>query len=215
MLLLIFVPLMALSLSGSMGLGAGLRHALFNAASALSTTGYATMSYEGWPSCAIGLMILLMLIGGGIGSTAGGLKLTRVYLILRMMGQNINKKLLPQRCVDAPTYVKAQGRTKIDGELCSDTVGFVGCYLLLFVAGALLLTLTAGCDLERAMFEFASALGTVGLSIGLTGPTTNNATLIVEMIGMILGRLEIFIVLTGAYYGLQEIKSLGRKLTRN
>ena len=212
LLLLIFVPLMALSLSGSMGLGAGLRHALFNAASALSTTGYATMSYEGWPACAIGLMILLMLIGGGIGSTAGGLKLTRVYLILRMMGQNINKKLVPQRCVDAPTYVKAQGRTKIDGELCSDTVGFVGCYLLLFIAGTLALTQTAGCSLEKAMFEFASALGTVGLSIGLTGPTTNNATLIVEMIGMILGRLEIFIVLTGGYYGLHEIKSLGRKL---
>ena len=199
LLLLIFVPVMALSLSGSMGFGAGLRHALFNAASALSTTGYATMSYENWPSFTIGLMILLMLIGGGIGSTAGGLKLTRVYLILRMIGLNVKRKLLSQRCVDAPTYVKAQGRTKIDGELCSDTVGFVGCYLLLFLAGALLLTLTAGCGLETAMFEFASALGTVGLSIGLTGPMTNNATLIVEMIGMILGRLEIFIVLTGFY----------------
>ena len=199
LLLFLFVPLMALSLSGSMGFGAGLRHALFNAASALSTTGYATMSYENWPSFTIGLMILLMLIGGGIGSTAGGLKLTRVYLILRMIGLNIKRKLLPQRCVDAPTFVKAQGRTKIDEELCSDTVGFVGCYLLLFLAGALILTLTAGCGLEKAMFEFASALGTVGLSIGLTGPMTNNATLIVEMIGMILGRLEIFIVLTGFY----------------
>lgn len=199
LLLFLFVPLMALSLSGSMGFGAGLRHALFNAASALSTTGYATMSYENWPSFTIGLMILLMLIGGGIGSTAGGLKLTRVYLILRMIGLNVKRKLLSQRCVDAPTFVKAQGRTKIDGELCSDTVGFVGCYLLLFLAGALILTVTAGCGLEKAMFEFASALGTVGLSIGLTGPMTNNATLIVEMIGMILGRLEIFIVLTGFY----------------
>lgn len=216
LLMLIFVPLMALSLSGElgMGLGEGLRHGLFNAASALSTTGYATMSYESWPSFAIGLMILLMLIGGGIGSTAGGLKLTRVYLILRMIGLNIKRKLLPQRCVDAPTYVKAQGRTKIDEELCSDTVGFVGCYLLLFVAGVLLLTMTAGCGLEKAMFEFASALGTVGLSIGLTGPATNNATLIVEMVGMILGRLEIFIVLTGAYYGLHEIRFLVRKLFR-
>ena len=210
LLLLIFVPLMALSLSGSMGLGAGLRHALFNAASALSTTGYATMSYENWPSFAIGLMILLMLIGGGIGSTAGGLKLTRVYLILRMIGLNMKRKLLPQRCVDAPTFVKAQGRTKIDEELCSETVGFVGCYLLLFVAGALLLTLTAGCGLEKAMFEFASALGTVGLSIGLTGTATNDATLIVEMVGMILGRLEIFIVLTGANYGLLEIRKLSK-----
>ena len=216
LLLLVFVPLMGLSLSRELGMGfwEGLRHGLFNASSALSTTGYATMPYESWPAFPIGLMILLMLIGGGIGSTAGGLKLTRVYLILRLTGQNIKRKLLSQRCVDTPTYVKAQGKTKIDGELSSDTVAFVGCYLLLFFAGALLLTLTAGCGLEEAMFEFASALGTVGLSIGLTGTATNNATLIVEMLGMILGRLEIFIVLTGAYYGLREIKSLARKLFR-
>ena len=208
LLLLIFVPLMALSLSGELGIGVreGLRHGLFNTVSALSTTGYATLSYENWPSFAIGLLILLMLIGGGIGSTAGGLKLTRVYLILRMTGRNMKRKLLPQRCVDAPTYVKAQGRAKIDEELCSDMVGFVGCYLLLFITGALLLTLTAGCGLEKAMFEFASALGTVGLSIGLTGPTTNNAALIVEMVGMILGRLEIFIVLTGLYSWLHGVR---------
>ena len=60
------------------------------------------------------------------------------------------------------------------------------------------------------MFEFASALGTVGLSIGLTGTATNDATLIVQMVGMILGRLEIFIVLTGANYGLLEIRKLSK-----
>ena len=50
----------------------------------------------------------------------------------------------------------------------------------------------------------------MGLSIGLTGTATNNATLIVEMVGMILGRLEIFIVLTGANYGLLEIRKLSK-----
>ena len=109
--------------------------------------------------------------------------------------------------MDAPTYIKPQGKTKIYNTLCSDTLGFIGCYLLLFIAGALALTLTAGCSLTEAMFEFASALGTVGLTIGLTGTDTNNATLIVEMIGMILGRLEIFIVLTGIYSICTKIKS--------
>ena len=60
----------------------GLRHGLFSVASVLSTTGYAAMSYESWLSFTIGLMILLMPIGGSLGSTAGSLKLTRVYLIL-------------------------------------------------------------------------------------------------------------------------------------
>ena len=47
------------------------------------------------------------------------------------------------------------------------------------------------------MFEFASSLGTVGLSIGLTGPSTRAATLLVEIVGMLLGRLEIFLMFTG------------------
>ena len=209
LLLLIFVPSIALSLSHDLGsdFSEALRIALFNASSALSTTGYATMGYDSWPSFSIGLLILLMLIGGGMGSTAGGLKLTRVYLILRIIRWNLKRKLVPGRYVDAPTYIKPQGKTKIDNTLCSDTLGFIGCYLLLFIAGALALTLTAGCSLTEAMFEFASALGTVGLTIGLTGTDTNNATLIVEMIGMILGRLEIFIVLTGIYSICTKIKS--------
>lgn len=212
LLLLIFVPLMALSLSHAFGLdfAEALRQALFNASSALSTTGYATMGYDTWPAFTVGILILLMLIGGGMGSTAGGLKLTRVYLLLRIIGRNLKRKLVPGRCVDTPTYIKAQGKTRIDDALCSDTLGFVGCYLLLFLAGTLALTLTAGCGLVEAMFEFASALGTVGLSIGLTGTTTNSATLIVEMIGMIMGRLEIFIVLTGIYFSLHRVKFIWR-----
>ena len=213
LLLLIFVPLMALSLSRAFGLeyAEALRQALFNASSALSTTGYATMGYDTWPAFSVGILILLMLIGGGMGSTAGGLKLTRVYLLLRMIGQNLKRKLVPGRFVDTPTYTKAQGKAKIDDALCSDTLGFVGCYLLLFIAGTLALTLTAGCGLTEAMFEFSSALGTVGLSIGLTCPATNSATLIVEMIGMIMGRLEIFIILTGIYFGLHRVKFIRRK----
>lgn len=203
LLLLIFVPITALSLiSGlNMGFGEGFRHALFDIASALSTTGYSTMSYTSWPPLAVGVLILMMLIGGGIGSTAGGIKLSRVYLMLRITVQNIRKRLLPPRSIEAPYYVRAQGKTPIDATLAMDTTGFVACYFGIFIFGTLLLTVTAGCSLTEAMFEFASALGTVGLSIGLTTPATGTATLIVEMFGMILGRLEIFIVIIGIYSG--------------
>ncbi len=203
-LLLLFVPITAFSLRNSMdfSLGEGFRRALFDVTSALSTTGYSTMSYVSWPPFAIGVLILLMLIGGGIGSTAGGIKLTRVYLMLRMAQINIRKRLSPQRNVIITHYHRAQGKSIIDSALSSDISGFVVCYISIFIIGSLLLTLTAGCTLTEAMFEFASALGTVGLSIGLTGPTTGTATLIVEILGMILGRLEIFIVLIGLYSGI-------------
>lgn len=185
-LLAIFIPIVAFSLASGLdlSLGESLRRASFDVTSALSTTGYSTMAYGNWPPLAIGILILLMLIGGGIGSTAGGIKLSRIYLMLRMAVQNIRRRLSPARTVTVSYYHKAQGKTPVDNQLAADTTGFVICYLGIYVMGTLLLTLTADCTLCEAMFEFASALGTVGLSIGLTGPTTGTATLVVEMAGI-------------------------------
>ncbi len=169
------------------------------------------MSYAEWPALAIGVLILMMFIGGGIGSTAGGLKISRAYLMLRMAGTNIKRRLSPRNDVEAPYYVKAQGKTPIDKDLEDDTFGFFTTYLVIYIVGSLLITVTANCSLTEAMFDFASSLGTVGLSIGITGPMTNNATLIVEMIGMLLGRLEIFIVFTGIVSGFKNIRSFFTK----
>ena len=116
--------------------------------------------------------------------------------------------------MELPQYVKASGKTPIDHELADDTTGFVMTYLVIYVAGSLAMTVTADCTLMEAMFDFASSLGTVGLSIGITGPTTNDATLIVEMIGMLLGRLEIFIVVVGFTFGFTRLKELFRKKCR-
>lgn len=71
---------------------------------------------------------------------------------------------------------------------------FTFVYMVIYFIGVIMLTF-ADIPLDKAMFEFASALGTVGLSIGVTAPGTSNYVLIIEMIGMLLGRLEIFIVL--------------------
>ena len=197
--LAIAIPLTGLSLMQGLDLSflEGQRRAMFDMVSALSTSGYCSMSYADWPGFAKGMMILMMLIGGGVGSTAGGLKLNRVYLMLRVAILNLKRKLSPINDVEAPYYYKAQGRSSIDNETKEDTTGFFVTYLMVFVIGSLLVTATANCTLTEAMFDFSSALGTVGLSMGITGPATNNATLIVEMIGMLLGRLEIFIVFTG------------------
>ena len=73
-----------------------------------------------------------------------------------------------------PSITRAQGRTPVDTPTLRATAGFVTLYLLLFAAGTLLLALTEDAPLDRCMFEFASSLGTVGLSIGLTGPHLPN-----------------------------------------
>lgn len=188
-----------------MSLGEGIRQAVFNVVSALSTSGFSTMLYTDWPDFAIGMLIILMLIGGGIGSTAGGIKLTRVLLVFKIIKNNINQKMNSSRMVTNPYFYRAQGKTYIDKALESDIVGFVLLYMIIYIVGSMLLTLTANCSLTEAMFEFASSLSTVGLSIGITNPTTNDPTLIVELIGMMLGRLEIFIVIIGMKLTLKKV----------
>ena len=207
-LMAVFVPLSACSLAAGLGMGVlkSLRHALFGVVTVFSTTGYSIMDYSSWTPFGSGLLILLMVIGGCAGSTAGGIKLSRTYLLIRITRENIRKRLSPAIKTAAPTYNTANGRTPIDSALVSDTFGFIACYVGIFILGTLLVTVTADCSLQDAMFEFASAFGTVGISNGLTNPTTNTATLAVEMVGMVLGRLEVFVVFIGMYSGAHMLR---------
>ena len=207
-LLLVFVPLVAFSLMKNMGMGFGksLINSLFGIVTTFTTTGYSTMNYALWPPFALGLLIILMIVGGSAGSTAGGIKLFRAYLLIRVTKENVRHRLSPARRVTAPVYYRAQGKTPIDNVLIKDTIGFVACYLGVFIVGTLLLALTAGCHIFDAMFEFASAFGTVGISNGITSTGASVGSLFILMVGMILGRLEVFIVFIGIFSGVHLLK---------
>jgi trk system potassium uptake protein TrkH len=207
-MIVILVPLCAVALSAAngMNMAESVVEALFGVVTMFTTTGYATMNYAAWPPFALGLLFLLMIVGGCMGSTAGGIKLTRVNLMLRTVWANIRKSLSPNRKITLLSYYTPQGKMPIDDTLVRDTFCFITVYVVIMIVGSLALTITAGCSVFDAMFEFASALGTVGVSNGLTNPNTNVPTLVVEMIGMILGRLEVFIVFIGMYAGLRALK---------
>lgn len=198
-LLAVFVPLAGFSLMAERGMGffESMHHALFGMVTTFSTTGYATMDYAQWPAFALGLIMVLMIIGGSSGSTAGGIKLSRTYFLLRTAYSNIKKRMIPSRNVTVMNYYSIRGKAQINHALIVDTLGFVVAYVAIVIVGTLLITLTEGCTLFDAAFEFASAFGTVGISNGLTNEATGTLTLIIEMIAMILGRLEIFIVFIG------------------
>ncbi len=211
-LLAVVIPPAAFSLASHMNLSTaeGFRKSVFAMVSALSTTGMVNMDFAECPPFVVGLVILMMVVGGEIGSTSGGIKISRVYLVLKLCAVQIRKKLNPSRYVEVPHYLKASGKMPIDRDLADDTTGYVAAYFVIFVIGSLIMTLTAGCSLTEAMFDFASALSTVGFTIGITGPMTNAPTLILEMIGMVLGRLEIFIVIIGFTFGFRMLKDLFR-----
>ena len=207
-LLLVSVPLVSFSLMREMDMsfGESLAESLFGIVTTFTTSGYSTMNYSLWPPFALGLLMIMMIIGGSAGSTAGGIKLLRAYLLIRIVKENIRNRLSPARLVIKPEYYRVQGKMPVDNTLINDTVGFIACYLAVFIIGTLLLTLTAHCPLFDAMFEFASAFGTVGISNGLTNAGASIGSLFVLIIGMTLGRLEIFIVFIGLYAGIQVLK---------
>lgn len=183
-----------------------LQKAAFDAVSALSTTGFSSMSYADWPAAAIGLLMVLMVIGGGMGSTAGGIKLLRICLASKALRFWTRRQVTDSSEITPVTYVRAQGKTTAFRDLIRSVFGYIGLYLAILVTGTLLICLISDLTLTDSFFDFASSLGTVGLSMGATGPQTADGVLLVEMAGMLLGRLEILIVFKGVY-SLKEIIS--------
>ncbi|MGM0603077.1 MAG: TrkH family potassium uptake protein [Bacillota bacterium] len=183
-------------------LGDNLRQSFFQLVTALSTTGFSTISFTGWPVFANFIIILLMLVGGGTGSTAGGIKQYRVYLIIKSIYWEIKEQFLPRRYVSSNYLWRGESKFYVKSEHVQRVANYIILYLLTFFVGVGIFT-AHGYTLLESMFEFGSALGTVGLSIGITGLDTPLMVIWTETIGMFLGRLEFLIIL---YAGIKLFK---------
>jgi len=169
---------------------------VFHATSALTTAGFQLGDPATWPDGALGVVVGLMVLGGSAGSTAGGLKLFRLVLLLKLAHRLVIRALLPE---EAKVPVKLQGVAVPDREL-ELAAGFFVLYMGWLGVSTLLLGL-AGFPLETALFESASALGTVGLSAGVTSPELVWWAKLVLILDMWAGRLEILPVLVALHPG--------------
>jgi trk system potassium uptake protein TrkH len=202
-----------LSLSGLFGIYSNMsdsfRIAAFQIVSALSTTGFSTIDFNTWKPDMLLIIIIAMLIGGGAGSTAGGIKYTRVYAMFKSTFFGLKRRFMPERAVNEGSIYKAEGKVYLSSKYMEEISRFIFVYMILYFLGTFLLTL-GGIPLDKAMFEFASALGTVGISVGVTTVGTSDYILIVQMIGMLLGRLEIFIIFVSVIAVFNKIFRKGR-----
>lgn len=199
-LLACFVPAVAVLLGQMLGTGLpeSFRVALFQVVSALTTTGFQTVeTFETWTPALLFLMILLMLAGGSAGSTAGGLKLYRVYVMLKEIGWNLMRNICPGRVVFARRINRGGKQEIVTDKESGQVNAFLFLYLLVFAAGTLIFC-CHGYSVEDSMFEFASALSTVGLSVGITAYDASPAIHWTATAGMFLGRLEIYVVMISA-----------------
>lgn len=190
-------------------LGKSFRVSLFETVSALTTTGFSTVGYGNWNGFGVFVLILLMLIGGGTCSTAGGIKQFRVYLIWKLLIWEVRRALLPRTAVMEQPIWEGERKVYVDDAKVRQLGVFVFLYLALYAMGTLILC-GCGFPLKESLFEFASAIGTVGITIGVTTADMPDAALWAETVAMFLGRLEFFVVIIATL----KVIGDGRRLMR-
>lgn len=177
------------------GLGKALRVAVFETVTALTTTGFSTVSYADWNATGILVLIVLMIIGGGTCSTAGGLKQFRVHLLWRSLLWECKRAVLPRGAVLGHPVWEGERQVFLDEARFRQLAAFVFLYLIILAVGTLILC-SCGYGLGESLFEFASALGTVGLSVGVTSASMPQPALWAETLAMFCGRLEFLVLIT-------------------
>ncbi len=183
---------------------------LFQAVSALTTTGFSTIDLSRIDDFGLVILILLMFVGGGAFSTAGGIKLWRAYLLLKAMRWQIRKYQLP-RTASYPLMVWRAGRRREASPAeVQEMFTSVVIQTLFFAAGVLMLV-GSGISLRAASFDLMSALSTVGLSVGAVGPDSPPVILVIFTAAMALGRLEFLVVFFAGAKFLRDFASMLRK----
>ena len=176
--------------------GKSIRVAIFETITALSTSGFSTVSYSNWNSIGWLILIVLMLIGGGTGATAGGIKQFRIYALYRGVIWEVRRQILPKDAVTEPDVWQGETRHFLSDLELRQISMFVFLYLVTYLTGSAIIT-AYGYSLPESLFEYASVLSTVGLSVGVTSANAPVELLWTEITGMFLGRLEFFPVFVG------------------
>ena len=170
------------------------RYSLFTVAGTASSTGFTNPDYALWGPLPQILILLLMVMGGSSGSTAGGVKCTRLIAAAKQMTRELKQIIHPKAVIS----LKANERA-IPENVLSLIWGFLFLYLFMFSVISIVLTFE-GLEIVAAGSAALSALSNIGPGLGEVGPTGNFAHLgaaskVVLTLGMMLGRLEFYTVL--------------------
>ncbi|MBQ6150082.1 MAG: TrkH family potassium uptake protein [Mogibacterium sp.] len=180
------------SLYGS--LHQAVRHSFFSVSSIITTTGFGTMDFDQWPEYSRTLLVLLMFIGACAGSTGGGLKVSRVMLLLRTAKRSM-RRMLHSRSVES---IRFEGRI-VEEETLNTCMVYLTVYCLVTVASVVLVSLN-NFPFEVNVTGVIACINNIGPGLGMVGPAGNFAAFsglskLVLAFDMLAGRLELFPVL--------------------
>ena len=180
--------------SPKMSFGTNIRESLFYAASLGTSTGFGTSDYTDlvfWAPASHMVLLVLMVVGGMTGSTAGGMKVLRLQVVARYAVREVIRARHPRAVL--PMRI---GDTVVAEDIAARALGFVLLYLGLIVIGGVMIT-ALGADLETGFSGAVSAIGNAGPALGDVGPTSTALAFPREsrpvlMALMLFGRLEVF-----------------------
>ncbi len=172
------------------------RSITFNVVSVLTGTGYVTKEFDQWGNFPLFYFLILMFIGGCAGSTACGIKIFRVQILFKFILNQLKKIIYPRGI-----FIIKYENNNVDDKFLASIISFIYLYIIIFFIITALLTLT-GLDFTTSISGAATSISNVGPGLGsMIGPNGNFSQLPeiskwILTIGMILGRLELFAILT-------------------
>ena len=175
--------------------GESVRYALFQVSSIITTTGYSTANFDGWPDLSRFLLVFLMIVGASAGSTGGGIKVSRFVILYKTAVNEIRRMARPR----SVSLIKLEGKP-LASSVIHNTLVFFLLYMLLLIFSVLGIALFDETDFASAVTAVISCLSNVGPGLGVVGPAGNYASFscaskILLSLDMLIGRLEIFPIL--------------------
>ncbi|MBQ8474708.1 MAG: TrkH family potassium uptake protein [Clostridia bacterium] len=172
-------------------LSESLRHAAFQVSTIITTTGYSTTDFDLWPDLSKAILLILMFIGACSGSTGGGLKVSRVVILVKMIIKEIRRSIRPRSI----NTVKFEGK-QVDEITLNSVNNYFSLYILCFVAMFLLVSFEP-FGFESNFSAVVACFNNIGPGFAAVGPTSSFAeysyfSKVILGFAMLLGRLEIF-----------------------
>ena len=166
-------------------------HAAFQVASIITTTGYSTADFNLWPEFSRFILVLLMFVGACAGSTGGGIKVSRVIIMMKLVKNELSYLIHPKRV----RQIHFEQHVVTKEVLRSISVFFIA-YALIYGASVLLISLD-NLDFTTNFTAVAATLNNIGPGLEQVGPVNNFSVFsqpakIVLMFDMLAGRLELF-----------------------
>ena len=170
------------------------RHAAFQVSTIITTTGYSTTDFDLWPAFSKGILMFLMVVGACAGSTGGGLKVTRLLLLVKSLRSNVGKVLNPRRV----RLVRNNGEV-VSQQLLDNTNAYLAAYVCIIILSYILISID-GFSVGTNFTAVLACFNNIGPGLEAVGPMCNfsgfsNFSKLVLSMDMLAGRLEIFPIL--------------------